>query len=132
MCNGCKRRFTTYERVVAPSLKVVKRSGAIEQFDFDKLRRCLLRVGRGRPLRDDDVSRIARDIEARLLDSGAKTVRSSQIVALALDRLVGIDKLAYDRLAANYLDEQGRLRIEPRATLDDGEVAQLGLFNEAG
>src|SRR5437762_464901 len=36
LCTVCKRRFTTYEKVAAPSLKVVKRDGTTEPFDGDK------------------------------------------------------------------------------------------------
>lgn len=128
LCNACKRRFTTYERVGAPSLKVIKRSERSESFDSDKLQRALLRVCRNRPNIDSDtVRRVARSIEAQLVDAGARTVRSSQIVELALRRLAEIDKLAYDRLAANYLDENGQLRTESRQ-ISPEEAAQLGLF----
>lgn len=127
-CNGCKRRFTTYERVSSPSLKVIKRNERTEQFDSDKLQRALKRVCRDRPGIDDaDIRRIARAIEAELVDAGARTVRSSQLAGLALKRLADIDKLAYDRLAANYVDEDGRLRTEGRKVSPE-EAAQLGLF----
>lgn len=132
LCNGCKRRFTTYERAAAPSLKVVKVSGKTEVFDSGKLQHALVRVCRGRPVVGaEDIRRIVRDIEARLLDSGAKLVRSSDIVDLALDRLAELDKVSYDRLAADYIDEDGQLRTENRAgrasTNGDG-TTQLGLF----
>ena len=127
-CNECKRRFTTYEKVGSPSLKVIKRSDKTEQFDSDKLQRALKRVCRDRPAIDDDaIRRIARAIEAELVDAGARTVRSSQLAGLALKRLAVLDKLAYDRLAANYIDEDGRLRTEGRK-MSPEEAAQLGLF----
>lgn len=127
-CTACKRRFTTYERVGAPSLKVIKRNERSESFDSEKLQRALLRVCRNRPNIDrDTVRRVARSIEAQLVDAGARSVRSSQIVDLALSRLGDIDKLAYDRLAANYVDENGHLRTESRQ-ISPEEAAQLGLF----
>lgn len=131
VCNRCRRRFTTYERPSAPGLKVIKRSEKIEPFDSDKLQHALRRVCRGRPgITDEDIRRVARDIEAQLVDAGAKSVRSAQIVLLALARLREIDKLAYNRLAANYIDEAGHLRVEPRP-LAPGEEPQLGLFPSA-
>lgn len=129
LCNRCKRRFTTYERASAPGLKVIKRSERIEQFDSDKLQHALRRVCRNRPITDEDIRRIARDIEARLVDASAKSVRSSQIVSLALARLLEIDRVAYNRLAANYIDEDGQLRVESRPA-SPSEEAQLGLFPE--
>jgi transcriptional repressor NrdR len=127
-CGACKRRFTTYEKVGAPSLKVMKRDQSVEPFDFDKLERVLKRVCRGRPVRDEDVRRISRDIEARLIDTGVKVVRSGEIVDLALDRLREVDRLAYSRLAANYVDEAGRLRTDGMIPTFNDEK-QLPLFD---
>ncbi|MCG8420939.1 MAG: ATP cone domain-containing protein [Proteobacteria bacterium] len=128
LCNGCKRRFTTYERVGAPSLKVIKRSDKNEPFDSDKLQRALARVCRNRPtVTAEAIRRIVRDIEAHLLDSGAKYVRSGQIVTLALERLIEIDKLSYERLATDYIDEDGQLRTDHKNQVDE-KSDQLDLF----
>jgi transcriptional repressor NrdR len=127
-CNACRRRFTTYERAGAPSLKVIKRNERIEAFDSDKLQRALRRVCRNRAgVGEEDIRRIARDIEAELVDGNARTVYSGQIALMALRRLADIDRLAYNRLAVNYLDEGGQLRTDPRPA-GDGEIPQLGLF----
>ena len=127
VCNECKRRFTTYERPGSPSLKVVKRSDKTEQFSSDKLFSSLRRVCKHR-LKDVDIQPIVRSIEAKLVDSGAKSVRSSQIVRLALDRLDAVDPVCRARLAANYIDEDGQLRLEQSSETDDD--AQLGLFED--
>ena len=130
-CNACRRRFTTYERAGAPSLKVIKRNERIEAFDSDKLQRALRRVCRNRAgVGEEDIRRIARDIEAELVDGNARTVYSGQIATMALRRLGDIDRLAYNRLAVNYLDENGQLRTDPRPA-GEGEIPQLGLFEEA-
>src|SRR5678809_781059 len=69
VCTACKRRFTTYEKVGAPGLKVQKRDGSVEPFEADKLLVALQRVCAHRPaVHDDDLRRIARDIEATLVD----------------------------------------------------------------
>jgi transcriptional repressor NrdR len=129
VCNECKRRFTTYERAGSIDLKVIKRDERTEPFDPAKLVRSLQRVTRNRPgITTDDIGRIARAIEAKLLDAGARSVRSGQIVDLALERLRDLDLLAYNRLAANYVDETGHLRTEHRP-MTEAEAAQLGLFN---
>ncbi|MBL9019392.1 MAG: transcriptional repressor NrdR [Myxococcales bacterium] len=126
VCTACKRRFTTYEKLGAPGLKVSKRDGSIEPFDTDKLLRALERIAAHREtVTTDDLRRIARDIEATLVDSGRKSVAWSDIVALALARLENIDHVSAQRLAANYTDESGAIRL-------DGEtrarpVQQLGL-----
>ena len=119
ICNECKRRFTTYEKVGAPGLKVQKRDG-------DKLFGALRRVAAHRNVvSDDDLRRIARDIEATLVDSGRKSITWSDIVTLALTRLENIDPVSAHRLAANYTDETGAVRFDPSAP--EQPSPQLGL-----
>ena len=126
VCTVCKRRFTTYEKLGAPSLKVAKRGGELEPFDGDKLYRALQRIAAHRAgVSDDDLRRIARDIEATLLDGGRKSVAWHDIATLALDRLRNVDAIAAQRLAANYTDESGAVRFED-APAEVGSP-QLGL-----
>ncbi len=126
VCTVCKRRFTTYERLGAPGLKVQKRDGAVEPFDGEKLFQSLRRVSAHRTnVTDEDLRRIARDIEATLLDNGRKSVAWSDLVTLALDRLGNIDAVAAQRLAANYTDESGAVRFERSEAAT--ESPQLGL-----
>ena len=126
VCTVCKRRFTTYEKVGAPGLKVQKRDGRVEPFDGEKLFHSLQRVAAHRPLvRDEDLRRVARDIEATLVDSGRKSIAWSEIVAAALERLGNIDPIAAQRLAANYIDESGAVRLGDAAPA--ANPAQLGL-----
>ncbi len=126
VCNSCRRRFTTYERVGQPGLRVDKRDGTSEPFDGDKLLTALQRVCRHRNIKDEALRRVARDIEAELVDSGRRSVEWSDIARAALRRLEAIDRLSALRLAANYTDEAGALRLgEPIATA--ASLTQLGL-----
>ena len=126
VCTVCKRRFTTYERLGAPGLKVGKRDGSVEAFDSDKLFRALHRVAAHRNVvTDEDLRRIARDIEATLVDSGRKSIAWSDIVTLALSRLENIDPVSAHRLAANYTDETGAVRFDRSAP--EQPSPQLGL-----
>lgn len=126
LCAICKRRFTTYEKLGPPGLKVAKRDGTVESFDGGKLLRALQRVCAHRgAITDDDLRRVARDIEATLIDSGRKSVAWSDLVALVLERLRNIDAVAAQRFEANYLDEAGVVRLDPAAP--DLATQQLGL-----
>ena len=126
VCAACKRRFTTYERVGAPTLKVQKRDGRLEPFESDKLVRALERVCAHRGgVSSEDLRRIARDIEATLVDGGRKSIPWSDLVPLVLDRLRNVDAVAASRFAANYTDETGALRFDQAATT--AESPQLGL-----
>ena len=126
-CTDCKRRFTTYEQLGAPAIKVQKRDGRHEAFDPGKIGRVLERIGRDRPaFTAGDQQRVARRIEAELLDAGVKTIRSGEIVERLLRLLRDVDRLAHDRLAADYLDENGHLRTEAPRT-ERPTAGQLGL-----
>lgn len=126
VCAACKRRFTTYERLGAPGLKVGKRDGTVEPFDSDKLLEALRRVSAHRSgVTQADLRRIARDIEATLVDGGRKSVAWSDIVTLVLDRLANVDAVAAHRFAANYTDETGVLRFDGGTT--EAASHQLGL-----
>lgn len=126
VCTVCKRRFTTYERLGAPSLKVAKRDGTTEPFDGDKLFRALRRVAAHRnTVTDDDLRRVARDIEATLIDNNRKSIAWDEIVTEALARLQNIDPVLARRLAANYTDETGAVRFGHSAP--EQPSPQLGL-----
>ena len=126
-CDHCKRRFTTYERVAAPAIKVVKRSGKSEAFDPEKLIKILVRVSRDRPgFGKAEATRLARTVEAQLVDEGAKSIGSDQLATLILDLLRDLDRLSYDRLAANYMNESGVMQTSPVAKRESS--GQLGLF----
>jgi transcriptional regulator NrdR family protein len=105
---------------------VIKRSGKSEPFSSDKLVKILSRVSRDRPgFGEEEAIRLARSVEAQLLDEGAKSITSSKIATMVLELLRDIDRLSYDRLAANYMNESGVLRTTPGAATAEG---QLGLF----
>ncbi|MBA3819330.1 MAG: transcriptional repressor NrdR [Deltaproteobacteria bacterium] len=126
LCTVCKRRFTTYEKLGAPGLKVSKRDGSVEPFAADKLEAALRRVCAHRTtVTDEDLRRIARDIEATLVDSGRKSVVWSDLVTLALGRLQNLDPVSAQRLAANYTDETGAVRFD--RSLPTEPSPQLGL-----
>ncbi len=126
VCTACKRRFTTYEKLGSPGLKVAKRDGTIEPFESAKLLHALRRVCAHRPgITDLALQRVARDIEAKLVDSGRKSVTWSDLATHVLDRLANVDAVAAQRFAANYTDESGVVRFDqgPR----EAATQQLGL-----
>ena len=94
VCNTCKRRFTTYEKVGMPNVKVTKRDGTVELFDRDKLAKALVRVCAHRPVGEEDLRRVVTDIEGRIVDGARKSVAWSDIAQLAIDRLRDIDAVA--------------------------------------
>jgi transcriptional repressor NrdR len=101
-CAACSARFTTYERVEAARLIVVKRDGVRQEFDHDKLAIGLRKALTRRPVADDAAERAADEIEAELRASGQTETPSSRIGLLAMEKLRAIDQIAYIRFASVY------------------------------
>lgn len=53
-CESCGFRFTTFERIEAAPLLVVKRNGDREEFSRDKILRGLIRSAEKRPVAMED------------------------------------------------------------------------------
>jgi transcriptional repressor NrdR len=101
-CPSCSARFTTYERVEAARLVVVKRDGVRQEFDRDKLAAGLAKALTRRPVADDAAERAADAIETELRASGSSEIPSSRIGAMAMEKLRSIDHIAYIRFASVY------------------------------
>ena len=101
-CAACSTRFTTYERVEAARLVVVKSDGVRQEFDREKLAVGLRKALTRRPVPGDAADRAADAIEAELRSSGVSEIPSAQIGALAMDHLRAIDQIAYIRFASVY------------------------------
>lgn len=101
-CLSCKKRFTTYEVVESLPIIVVKRDKSREQFDRNKLVNSLLRACEKRTVSIDTVEKAVDEIEAALQNSLDRRFSSLQIGELAMDKLKGIDEVAYVRFASVY------------------------------
>ena len=101
-CSACTMRFTTYERIEAARLVVIKRDGSRQEFDRDRLVTGLRKALTRRPVSDGAAEAAADLIEAELRAAGITEVPSSRVGALAMEQLRGIDQIAYIRFASVY------------------------------
>jgi transcriptional repressor NrdR len=101
-CIACSTRFTTYERIEAARLVVVKRDGTRQEFDRDKLASGLRKALTRRPVSAGAAEAAADAIEAELRAAGSSEVPSSQVGALAMEALRSLDQIAYIRFASVY------------------------------
>ena len=106
-CASCSARFTTYERVEAARLLVVKRDGVRQEFDRDKLANGLRKALTRRPVRDGAAEQAADEIEAVLRSEGMTEVPSSRVGQLAMAKLHELDQIAYIRFASVYQSFEG-------------------------
>ncbi|HCQ31324.1 TPA: transcriptional regulator NrdR [Candidatus Collierbacteria bacterium] len=103
-CKKCGKRFTTHEKVVNIDLKVIKKSGKVEQYDREKLLKGVGKACYKRKVAREDIENLVDEIECKLLNRKTVEIKSSDIGKLVLNRLRRLDELAYLRFAGVYMD----------------------------
>jgi transcriptional repressor NrdR len=98
-CLGCGYRFTTYEEIERSDLRVVKRDRTHEAFDRRKLVGSLAKAFEKRSVSLVTLEQVVDDIIHELETSG-REVQSTAIGAKVLEKLRGIDEVAYLRYAS--------------------------------
>ncbi|GAB4026529.1 MAG: transcriptional regulator NrdR [Candidatus Microgenomates bacterium] len=101
-CVKCSKRFTTYERAEGVDIRVVKKTGKIEDFDREKLKRGVMKATWKRPVTMEQIEAMLDDIERILRRKTTTEVRSWEIGNLVINRLKKIDPLAYLLFASVY------------------------------
>jgi ribonucleoside-triphosphate reductase len=101
-CLKCGKRFTTYERVEAVDLTVVKKDGRREPYDRKKLQGSLTKALEKRPVTQEQIEKGVDEIESELRKAEKTEVTTRQIGELAMRKLKELDKVAYIRFASVY------------------------------
>ncbi|MEI6255345.1 MAG: transcriptional regulator NrdR [Planctomycetota bacterium] len=101
-CVGCRRRFTTYERVERQLLCVVKKGSDREPFDRDKIKRGLAKACWKRPVTEEDIDGVVSALEAELYGTYESDVPSGAIGERLMELLKSLDTVAYVRFASVY------------------------------
>jgi transcriptional repressor NrdR len=103
-CLGCKRRFTSYERIDEIPYMVVKKDGRRERFDRQKVLAGVLKACEKRPVSMTQLEVIADNAEAMVQDSSEREVSTRALGEMIMNELKILDKVAYVRFASVYLD----------------------------
>lgn len=101
-CEGCGRRFTTYERIDMVPLIVVKKDQTRETFDVNKLRAGIVKACEKRPVPLSQIDELVGEIERRLTALPESEVTSQAIGEMVMDGLKALDEVAYVRFASVY------------------------------
>ncbi|MGC8662401.1 MAG: transcriptional regulator NrdR [Candidatus Micrarchaeia archaeon] len=102
LCNTCKRRFTTYERVYKIEITVIKRNGMREPFDRNKVLNGILKACEKRPISREMIEEITDKVEKKLIVQNKKEVSSKKIGEIVMNEIFKIDPVAYIRFASVY------------------------------
>ena len=101
-CDGCGRRFTTYERVDEVPVTVVKRDGQRESFDREKLLNGLLKACEKRPVPRRDLVTIVDAVESDIASREVREMSTEEIGNGVIEQLRHLDQVAYVRFASVY------------------------------
>lgn len=101
-CELCGFRFTTYERVEAANLTVLKKDGTKESFSSEKLKKGIERALKKRPITGIEMDEFVDDLERELRSGGVTEIKSALIGETVLKKLKKLDHVAYVRFASVY------------------------------
>lgn len=139
-CEGCSRRYTTYERIEESMPLVIKRDGRREPFDRAKIEHGVLVSVAKRPVSRDQVANLALEVEREVSELGVSELASRDVGERVLPKLRALDQVAYVRFASIYRDfrdltefekeldalrgeDTGRHELAELAAAPDGEAA---------
>jgi transcriptional repressor NrdR len=138
-CSSCGERFTTYERLEASPITVVKRDGSRQAFDRQKLLRGLSRAAGGRPVSDEQLEGLADQVAMSLRGRGPEAA-AEDIGELCVRGLADLDPVSgilfasvYRRFAdlAELEEEVRRLKRQDGPGPSDPE-SNIGLSPSGG
>jgi len=98
-CLSCGYRFTTYEEIERSDFRVVKRDRTHEPFDRRKLAASIAKALEKRSVSLLTLEQLVDDI-VHELETGGREALSSDIGRKVLEKLRGIDEVAYLRYAS--------------------------------
>lgn len=103
-CEGCSRRYTTYERIEESMPLVIKSDGRREPFDRTKIERGLQASVAKRPVSREQIAQLALAVEKEVGELGVAEIGSRDVGERVLPRLKALDQVAYVRFASIYRD----------------------------
>ena len=103
-CEGCNKRFTTYERIDEIPYMVIKKDGRRERFERQKILQGLLKACEKRPVPTPKLEAIVDDIEGVVHDATERELTTTEVGEMIMNKLKKLDKVAYVRFASVYMD----------------------------
>ncbi len=101
-CEKCDKRFTTYEKLEAIPLVVMKKDMTREPYERAKIERGLFRSCTKLPISVDEIGKAVDSIETEIFNLGEKEVPSQRIGEIVMERLKTLNPVAYVRFASIY------------------------------
>ena len=96
-CEGCQKRYTTYEKIEMVPLFVIKKNGAREEYSRDKLLNSIMMACKKCAIPEGIIEEIADRIELDLSIYGKREISTIYLGERILDTLKNINEVAYLR-----------------------------------
>lgn len=103
-CEKCGKRFTTYEKLEAIPLVIIKKDQVREPYDRSKIEKGVFRSCIKRPISVDQINDLVDSVESMVFNMGEREIPSSKIGEILMDKLQKLDTVAYVRFASVYRD----------------------------
>lgn len=101
-CNACGNRFTTYERIEAPSINVIKKDGMMELYAREKLAAGFYKALKKRPINPDKLEELIDESDREIREKSDGEIKSTAIGEIVMKKLRETDPVAYLRYASVY------------------------------
>ncbi|HPS35254.1 MAG TPA: transcriptional regulator NrdR [Oscillospiraceae bacterium] len=104
LCEKCGMRFTTLETTERATVWVVKKSGAREVFDPQKVLSSMVRACKKQTIPLETLENVVRGLETLIYSSPKHEITTVEIGEYILEKLRDLDEVAYIRFASVYRD----------------------------
>ena len=101
-CEGCGKRFTTYEKIETLPLMVRKKNDMRVAYDRKKLTDGILAACHKRPISALEIETMIDHIEAQIFAKEDREISTNEIGELVMANLKELDDVAYVRFASVY------------------------------
>ena len=102
-CQSCRRRFTTYEKAENEiRIRVIKKDGTRVAYDNNRLLEGLHKACHKRPVSEETIQRIVREIEDEIIANFDQEVPTTFLGERVMEKLADLDQVAYVRFASVY------------------------------
>lgn len=101
-CDGCTKRFTTYENIEIQMPMIVKLDGRREAYLRDKILSGIKKSCQKRPISTEQIERVIENIEKNIREISDKEISSKDLGNLVTMYLRNLDPVAYIRFASVY------------------------------
>ena len=100
VCDGCDKRFTTYEKI--ETIPLIKKDNNRETYDRSKIEGGVLRACHKRPVSAQQITCLVDEVENEISSREDKEISSQEIGEMLMNKLKELDAVAYVRFASVY------------------------------